>query len=82
MPRFMAKQRRGGKSRIIHKRYTVLEKFQFLGECGRLQREANLTARLAVMEMGISHSLLVQWRGDANVENMRGSKTTKRSLHV
>ncbi len=27
MPRSMAKQRRGGKSRIIRKRYTVLEKF-------------------------------------------------------
>ena len=82
MPRSMAKQRRGGKSGNIRKRYTVLEKFQFLGECGRLQREANLTARSAAIEMGISHSLLVQWRGDANVENMRGSSKTKKSLHV
>jgi hypothetical protein len=32
--------------------------------------------------MGIFHSLLVQWRGDANVENMRGSSNTKKSLHV
>jgi hypothetical protein len=82
MPRSMAKQRRGGKSGIIRKCYTVLEKFQFLGECGRLQREANLTTRSAAIEIGISHSLLVQWRGDANVENMRGSNKTKRSLHV
>ena len=44
MPRSMAKQRRGGKSGNIRKRYTFLEKFQFLGECSRLQREANLTA--------------------------------------
>ena len=61
----MAKQRRGGKSGNIRKRYTVLEKFQFLGECDRLQCEANLTARSAAIEMGISHSLLGWGRGDA-----------------
>jgi hypothetical protein len=78
----MAKQRRGGKSGNIRKRYTVLEKFQFLCQCSRLQREANLTARSAAIEMGISHSLLVRWRGDVNVENMHGSSKTKKSLHV
>ena len=79
----MGKQRRGGKSGIIRKRYSVLEKLQLLNECGKLQRECNMTARSAALEMGIHHTLLVRWRDETNLENMiRGNKKNKKSLHV
>ncbi len=41
--------RRGGQSRTIWKRYSVLEKLQLLGECSRLQREANLLSARAAL---------------------------------